>query len=144
LKQTKRDSTKAVMSKILKKRTYEEGVNLAETIQKTLPEDLQRYIYSSYLWFEAEKKPLCDELLHWLNYDEQVKRLKIGEGSELNKKIKIIEELVQCRVCVEYLCKQDKDINACYQYHFIEKERFFKLMSNPESFIYSIVMTKYH
>ena len=132
------------MSDIIEKRRYIKGLNLAETIDKSLPEDIQRYIYSSYLWFDAEKKPLCDDLLHWLNYDEQVKRLKIGEGPELNKKIRVIEELVQCPVCVEYLCKQDKDINACYQYHFIEKERFFKSMSNPESFIYSIVMTKYH
>ena len=129
---------------IFQKRSYVKGLNLADTIQESLPEDLQRHIYSSYLWFEAEKKPLCDDLLHWLNNDKQVKRLKIGYGPEVNKKIKIIEELVQCRVCVEYLCNQDADFNTCYQTHFIEKKRFFQSMSNIESLIYSIMMLKYH
>ena len=95
------------MSDIIEKRRYIKGLNFADTIQKSLPEDIQRYIYSSYLWFDAEKKPLCDDLLHWLNYDERVKRLKIGEGPELNKKIRVIEELVKCPLCVEYLCKKD-------------------------------------
>ena len=134
---------KSPINHIFHKRRFIQGSDLVETIQQSLPKDIQRYIYLSYLWFEAEKKPICDDLLAWFSLNQDVQNLHVSEGV-FDKKIKIVENLLTCSTCVDYLCKQDEDFKRCYQSHFTEKKKGFVLMTKTKSFITSIIMYKHH
>lgn len=130
-------------SHIFHKCSFVQGKDLADTIQKSLPIDIQHHIYRSHLWFEAEKKPVCDALLHWWKFDEDVKRLRV-ETCVMHEKIEILEELMKYATCIDYLCNEDGDFKKCYRKHFIEHKKEFALMSIMESFVVSIMMYKHH
>ena len=104
-----------------------------------LPQDLKTHIYRQHLWFDVEKKPICDEVLTWLQKSEEAQRLS------LNKEIvKKVESLLKYELCIEYLRKHDNDFNRNYDYHYIQNRKHFVLMDKLDSFVLSILMYKYH
>lgn len=103
-----------------------------------LPMDLRIQIYQDHLWFEAEKKPLCDEILDWFLHDEQAHRLNI------NPIIDRIQDIIECKESMKYLCEKDQNIKHCYEYHYKQNRKYFDLMDKMESFVLSILMYKYH
>ena len=112
--------------------------NEPQSIVPLLPMDLRIQIYKDHLWFEAEKKPLCDEILEWFLHDEQAQRLNI------NPIMDRIQDIIECKHSMKYLCKKDKDIYRCYDHHYIKEQKNFDLLNKLDSFILSILMYKYH
>ena len=108
-------------------------------IVETLPLDLKTHIYKTHLWFDVEKKHICDEVLKWFQKSEEAQRLS------LNKEIvKNVESLLKNKTCVEYLRERDYEFNKCYNDHYIRNRKNFDLMSTFDSFVLSILMYKYH
>ena len=104
-----------------------------------LPQDLKTHIYRQHLWFDVEKKPICDDILYWFQKSEEAQRLS------LNKEIvKKVESLLKNKTCVEYLRKHDNVFDKCYMDHYIYKKESFFLMPRLEGFVLSILMYKYH
>ena len=105
----------------------------------TLPEDLKTHIYRSHLLFDAEQKPICDEVLTWFQKSKEAQRLSLNE--EIVKKV---ESLLKYKRCIEYLRNHDKQFDNCYNDHYIRNQKAFVLMPRLESFALSILMYKYH
>lgn len=104
-----------------------------------LPQDLKTHIYRNHLWFDVEKKPICDEVLTWFQKSEEAQRLSLNE--EIVKKV---ESLLKYKLCIEYLQNHDKQFDNCYNDHYIRNQKAFVLMPRLESFVLSILMYKYH
>lgn len=94
---------------------------------------------NDYSLFEVENKPICDEMLHWFLHDEKAHRL--NTPSDI---VNTMGKLIQCKHSVKYLCENDKEINNCYEHHYIKKQKYFDLMDELNSFVLSILMYKYH
>jgi len=103
-----------------------------------LPPDLKTHIYKQHLWFDVEKKHICNEILDWFNSTE-ASCLKYND--EIANKLSC---LLNCKTSIEYLRKNDKEFDKCYIDHYIRNQKYFELMSIFESFILSILMHKYH
>lgn len=112
--------------------------NMVNIIQR-LPPDLKTHIYKTHLWFDAEKKPICDNILHWFKRSEDAQRLTCDDKITNN-----LKNLINCKTCVEYLRKHDYEFNKCYNDHYIRNQKNFDLMSKFDSFVLSILMYKYH
>ena len=112
--------------------------NMVNIVER-LPLDLKTHIYKTHLWFDVEKKHICDEVLKWFQKSEEAQRLS------LNKEIvKNVESLLKNKTCVEYLRERDSEFDKCYMDHFIYEKKGFVLMHTLHSLILSILMYKYH
>lgn len=105
----------------------------------TLPQDLKTHIYRSHLLFDAEQKPICDEVLTWFQKSKEAQSLALNENV-----VKKVEYLLTNKRCVEYLRNHDKQFDNCYNDHYIRNQKAFVLMPRLESFALSILMYKYH
>ena len=104
-----------------------------------LPQDIKTHIYKNHLWFDVEKKHICDEVLKWFQKSEQAQRLSLNQEI-----VKNVESLLKNKTCVEYLRQRDNEFDKCYIDHFIYEKEGFVLMPRLQSFVLSILMYKYH
>lgn len=88
---------------------------------------------------EFENKPICDEMLYWFIHNEKAHRLNTPSDIVIT-----MGKLIQCKHSVKYLCENDKEINHCYDHHYIKNQKYFDLMDELNSFVLSILMYKYH
>lgn len=116
---------------------------IAKNIIAKLPLDVTRYMYDNYLKFDAEKKPLCDAFLEWLNTDVHLRRLKFSING-IKDKIEQLALLLKCPDCVSYLCEKDTSFCSGYEYVIIDKKHENKNISRVEFCMFCIIMFKYH
>lgn len=115
-------------------------------VVKKLPHDVIRYIYTNYLWFDVEKKPLIDNFLYWLNNNENVIRLNIGVNT-IKKEICFFQQLLQCDTCRWYLSKKEEYFDRLYKNLIIEKKNTIwePIKENMgRELIFNLIMCKYH
>ena len=82
---------------------------------------------------------LCDNLLQWLNHNDDARRIRPSQ--EMIDKIAGVMKSKEGR---DYMCEKDPDIERCYTNHFVKNHITFGLMDRDSSFVYSILMYKYH
>ena len=104
-----------------------------------LQTDIQCKNYNDNLRFEVEQKPICDEMLHWFLHDEKAHRLNMPPSI-----VETMDNLLQCKRSIKYLCDNDAEIKRCYEDHYIRNKKNFELMDELDSFVLSILMYKYH
>jgi len=113
--------------------------NLLNNNIQRLPQDLKTHIYRNHLWFDVEKKPICDNVLYWFQKSKEAQHL--NKNDEITNKVGY---LLKCKTCVEYLRKHDSEFDNCYNHHYIRNQKNFDMMSRLNSFVLSILMYKYH
>lgn len=127
------------MDKIVLPPQPPDNVNNLNNNIYNLPQDIKTHIYKNHLWFDVEKKHICDEVLKWFQKSEQAQRLSLNQEI-----VKNVESLLKNKTCVEYLRQRDNEFDKCYIDHFIYEKEGFVLMPRLQSFVLSILMYKYH